>query len=56
MIDHNKPDDDPVVTEARGRREAFAAEHGYDVRVQLQRREATSGRPYSDLQPRTPLR
>lgn len=46
---------DPIVEEVRAVREAFAREHGYDVRAivhALQRREAESaGRPVS-LEPK----
>ena len=46
---------DPIVEEVRAIREAFAKEHGYDIKsiVQaLQQQEARSGRRVLSLQPK----
>ncbi|OFW30640.1 MAG: hypothetical protein A3J28_18705 [Acidobacteria bacterium RIFCSPLOWO2_12_FULL_60_22] len=46
---------DPIVEEVRAIREAFAKEHGYDIKsiVQaLQQEEARSGRRVLSLQPK----
>jgi hypothetical protein len=46
---------DPIVEEVRAIREAFAKEHGYDVKAivrALQREEAESGRRVVSLPPK----
>ena len=46
---------DPIVEEVRAIREAFAKEHGYDVKAivrALQREEAESGRRVTSLSPK----
>ena len=57
MIDYDTPDEDPIVAEVRRVREQHAAEFNYDLRAIMedyQRRQATSGREYVSLPPRTP--
>jgi hypothetical protein len=46
---------DPVIEEIRAIRDAFAKEHGYDVKAivsALQREEAESGKPVISLPPK----
>ena len=46
---------DPIIEEVRSIRDAYAKEHGYDVKaivLALQQEEATSGRQIVSLPPR----
>lgn len=48
---------DPIVEEVRAIRDAFAKEHGYDLKAivaTLQHEQAESGRPVVSLSPKRP--